>query len=100
MYSRLPALATSTVGKGRSDRRSTGQRSPESLRQALRTGAVNRVPIIAGTDRGENVVGLPTTAAQYTQLVHTQYPSMAARAHAVPRLAFHLPVHRLADPRG
>ena len=56
-----------------------GTTLPRALRQALRTGAVNRVPIIAGTDRDENVVGLPTTAAQYTQLVHTQYPSMAAR---------------------
>jgi para-nitrobenzyl esterase len=48
-----------------------------SLRQALRTGHVNRVPVIAGTDRDENLSGDPTTASAYAQLVRTQYGKYA-----------------------
>ena len=36
-----------------------------TLRQALKTGHVNKVRVIAGTDRDENLVGTATTAAQY-----------------------------------
>jgi len=50
-----------------------------SLRQALRTGHVNRVSVIAGTDRDEDLVGTAHTAAQYTQLVQTQYGKYASR---------------------
>ena len=49
-----------------------------SLRQALQTGHVNRVPVIAGVDRDENLVGFPVTAADYTALVEAQYGSHAA----------------------
>ncbi|HEY3715488.1 MAG TPA: carboxylesterase family protein [Jatrophihabitantaceae bacterium] len=45
----------------------------QSLRQALRTGAVNKVPLIAGSGRDENLVGDVTTAEQYSELVDTQY---------------------------
>jgi para-nitrobenzyl esterase len=54
-----------------------------TLRQELATGDVNRVPIIAGTDRDENLVGLPTTDAEYQQLVQTQYGSLAPRVLAL-----------------
>lgn len=50
---------------------------PGTIRQALETGAVNRVPVIAGNARDENLVGLPTTTEQYTQLVQAQYRALA-----------------------
>jgi para-nitrobenzyl esterase len=49
-----------------------------TLRQALTTGHVNRVPVIAGVDRDENLVGFPVTAADYTALVEAQYGRHAA----------------------
>ena len=48
-----------------------------SLRQALVTGAVNRVPVIAGTDRDENLVGTANSPSDYQQLVYSQYGSFA-----------------------
>jgi para-nitrobenzyl esterase len=45
----------------------------QSLPQALRTGRVNRVPVIAGSGRDENLVGNVTTADEYVQLVDAQY---------------------------
>jgi para-nitrobenzyl esterase len=48
-----------------------------TLRQALQTGRVNRVPVIAGVDRDENLIGFPVTAADYTALVHAQYGAIA-----------------------
>jgi len=56
---------------------------PRTLRQALRTGAVNRVPIITGNGRDENVVGLPTSTTQYAQLVQAQYRALAPRLLAM-----------------
>jgi para-nitrobenzyl esterase len=53
-----------------------------SLRQALRTGAVNRVPVIAGVDRDENLTGVANSPAQYRQLVHAQYGPLAAEVLA------------------
>ena len=53
-----------------------------SLRQALQTGQVNRVSVIAGTDRDEDLVGSAASAAQYVQLVNTQYGSHAAQVLA------------------
>jgi para-nitrobenzyl esterase len=50
-----------------------------TLRQALRTGHVNRVPVIAGVDRDENLVGFPVTAADYTALVQAQYGAIAPK---------------------
>jgi para-nitrobenzyl esterase len=53
-----------------------------SLRQALRTGAVNRVPVIAGVDRDENLTGFANSPAQYTQLVNAQYGPLAPKVLA------------------
>jgi len=54
-----------------------------TLRQALETGHVNRVPVIAGTDRDENLVGFPVTAADYTAIVQNQYGAYADRVLAL-----------------
>jgi para-nitrobenzyl esterase len=56
---------------------------PLSLRQALAAGQVNRVSVIAGTDRDEDLFGTATTAAQYTQLVQTQYGKYASQVLAL-----------------
>jgi para-nitrobenzyl esterase len=60
-----------------------GTTLPVSLRQALKTGAVNRVPIIAGVARDENLVGLANTEAQYRELVQNQYGALAPRVLAL-----------------
>ena len=65
---------------------------PMSFRQALRTGHVNRVPVIAGNDRDENLVGDPTTASAYAQLVRTQYGKYANQVLAL------YPVSRFDSP--
>jgi para-nitrobenzyl esterase len=54
-----------------------GTTLPSTLRQALQTGRVNRVPVIAGVDRDENLIGFPVSAADYTALVHAQYGPIA-----------------------
>jgi para-nitrobenzyl esterase len=60
-----------------------------TLRQALRTGHVNRVAVIAGVGRDEDLVSnetgvaLPTTAAGYTALVESQYGRYAPRILAM-----------------
>jgi len=64
-----------------------GTTLPMTLRQALQTGRVNRVPVIAGVDRDENLVGFPVTAADFTALVHAQYGSIAAQVLALYPLA-------------
>jgi para-nitrobenzyl esterase len=56
-----------------------GTTLPRTFREALQTGAVTRVPVIAGNARDENVTGLPTTIEQYRQLVHVQYRALAPR---------------------
>jgi para-nitrobenzyl esterase len=53
-----------------------------SLRQALRTGKVNRVPVMTGFDRDEDLVGEPTTPSEYTQIVQTQYGKFASQVLA------------------
>jgi para-nitrobenzyl esterase len=53
-----------------------------SLRQALRSGKVNKAVIMAGVNRDENLVGTATTAAQYTSLVDTQYGRYASQVLA------------------
>ncbi|HTX13273.1 MAG TPA: carboxylesterase family protein [Solirubrobacteraceae bacterium] len=70
-----------------------------SLRQALATGHVNRVRVIAGTDRDEDLVAYAnrarfpvTTAAAYTRLVDTQYGSFA------PKVLSEYPVTNFASP--
>ncbi|MGE5293185.1 MAG: carboxylesterase family protein, partial [Micromonosporaceae bacterium] len=50
-----------------------------TLRQALVTGKVNRVDVIAGTDRDENLVGIANTAADYVSLVNAQYGRYAQK---------------------
>jgi len=54
-----------------------------TLRQALRTGDVNRVPVMIGTERDEDLVGEPTTAADYEQIVEAQYGRYASRVLAL-----------------
>lgn len=53
-----------------------------TLRRALKTGHVNRVRVIAGTDRDEDLVGTATSAAQYQSLVDTQYGRFASQVLA------------------
>ena len=53
-----------------------------TLRQALASGHANKVDVIAGTDRDEDLVGTATTAAQYQSLVDTQYGSFASQVLA------------------
>jgi para-nitrobenzyl esterase len=60
---------------------------PLSLRQALAAGRVNRVSVIAGTDRDEDLVGSAATAAQYTQLIQAQYGKYAPAVLALYPLA-------------
>ena len=64
-----------------------GTTLPMSLRQALVTGAVNRVPVVAGTDRDENLVGTAYSPSQYQQLVYSQYGGSAARVLSLYPLA-------------
>ena len=54
-----------------------GTTLPRTLRQALKTGRVNRVPVIAGVNRDENLVGTATTPEQYRALVDAQYGRFA-----------------------
>lgn len=49
----------------------------QSLHQALQTGSVNRVTVIAGTGRDEDLAGTATTAADYTDRVRQQYGTYA-----------------------
>lgn len=53
-----------------------------TLRQALAAGKANKVQVIEGTDRDEDLVGTATTAAQYQSLVDTQYGSFASQVLA------------------
>ena len=69
-----------------------GTTLPRTLRQALQTGRVNRVPVIAGVDRDENLIGFPVTAEDYTALVQAQYGRFA---HEVLR---RYPVTRFNSP--
>jgi para-nitrobenzyl esterase len=60
-----------------------------TLRQALRTGQVNRVAVIAGNGRDEDLVSnetgvaLPATPAGYTALVQAQYGRFAPQVLAL-----------------
>jgi para-nitrobenzyl esterase len=55
----------------------------ETLRQGLKTGNVNRVPVMIGTERDEDLVGEPTTPADYTETVESQYGRYAPRILAL-----------------
>jgi para-nitrobenzyl esterase len=50
---------------------------PLSLRQALVRGTANRVRVVAGSDRDENLDGFPTTAQQYQTTVSQQFGKYA-----------------------
>jgi para-nitrobenzyl esterase len=63
-----------------------------TLRQALKTGKVNRVPVIAGTDRDENLIALPTTPSQYQAAVVAQYGKFA------PQVLARYPLSRFYSP--
>lgn len=63
-----------------------------TLRQALRTGHVNRVPVIAGVDRDENLIALPTTPSQYRAAVSAQYGTFA------PQVLARYPLGRFGSP--
>jgi para-nitrobenzyl esterase len=63
-----------------------------TLRQALQTGQVNRVPVIAGTDRDENLIALPTTPSEYTAAVDAQYGKYA------PQVLARYPLDRFDSP--
>ena len=54
-----------------------------TLRSALRTGDVNRVPVMIGTERDEDLVGEPTTPSAYVQSVQTQYGRYAPEVLAL-----------------
>ena len=53
-----------------------------NLRDALRAGKVNKVRVIAGTDRDEDLVGTATSASQYRSLVTSQYGIYASQVLA------------------
>jgi hypothetical protein len=77
---------------------SNGKTLTMTLRHALVTGAVNRVPVIAGNGRDEDVVSnetgvaLPHTASDYTSLVDAQYGKLAPRVLAL------YPLERFPSP--
>jgi para-nitrobenzyl esterase len=54
-----------------------------TLWQALQTGKVNRVPMMIGTNRDENLIGTPETASEYADFVHAQYGSIADKVLAL-----------------
>lgn len=60
-----------------------GTTLPATLRQELKTGSVNRVPVMIGTERDENLVGEPTTESDYVQSVNTQYGRYAPEVLAL-----------------
>jgi para-nitrobenzyl esterase len=55
----------------------------DTLRQGLKTGNVNRVPVMIGTERDEDLVGEPTTPADYVETVESQYGRYAPRVLAL-----------------
>lgn len=57
------------------------------LQRAFSIGAINRVTAMMGVDRDENLTGTPTTPAQYTSLIKTQYGAFAPRVLALYPLA-------------
>lgn len=93
------AQAEATVGNGYQDG-GLGTVGPTingttltiTLRQALQTGRVNRVPVITGVGRDEDLVGNASSAASYTQLVDTQYGKYARQVLA------HYPLSHFGSP--
>ena len=60
-----------------------GTTLPRTLRQGLKAGDVNRVPIMIGTERDENLVGEPTTPSEFVQAVDSQYGRYAPQVLAL-----------------
>jgi para-nitrobenzyl esterase len=54
-----------------------------SLREALRANRVNRVPVIAGTDRDENPLATAANATQYVKVTDAWYGRYAPRVRAL-----------------
>jgi para-nitrobenzyl esterase len=65
---------------------------PLSLRQALSRGTANRVRVVAGTNRDENLAGTATTPDQYRTLVDQQFgPHASAVLREYPLERFYSP---------
>jgi para-nitrobenzyl esterase len=62
------------------------------LRQALQTGHVNRVAVIAGTDRDEDLIGTATSARQYRRRIRAEYGKHGAQVLAL------YPLDRFGSP--
>jgi para-nitrobenzyl esterase len=70
-----------------------GTTLPRTLRQALKRGKVNRVPVIAGVARDENLVASHVdSVAEYQELVQQQYGALA------PQVLERYPIERFASP--
>jgi para-nitrobenzyl esterase len=65
---------------------------PLSLRQALVRGTANRVHVVAGTERDENLSGTATTPGQYQTLVDQQFGRYA------PAVLQRYPLERFDSP--
>ncbi len=63
-----------------------------SLAELLRTGRVNRVPVIFGTDRDENLAGTANTAADYSIFIQAQFGKFAGQVAAM------YPLNRFGSP--
>jgi para-nitrobenzyl esterase len=63
-----------------------------SLAELLQTGRVNRVPVIFGTDRDENLAGTANTAADYSTFLQAQFGGHASEVSAL------YPLNRFASP--
>jgi len=63
-----------------------------SLSELLPRGRVNRVPVIFGTDRDENLAGTANTADDYASLIEAQFGDFASQVIAM------YPLNRFASP--
>ena len=63
-----------------------------SLPRLLETGDVNRVPVMPGTDRDENLAGTANTAADYADLIQAQFGTFASQ------VTERYPLNRFASP--
>ena len=63
-----------------------------SLSELLPRGRVNRVPVIFGTDRDENLAGTANTADDYASLIQAQFGEFASQVTAM------YPLNRFGSP--
>ncbi|MBV9165549.1 MAG: carboxylesterase family protein [Solirubrobacterales bacterium] len=97
---RVPAAAVLAAAGGGFTASGTGTISPTlnarvlplSLRQSLVRGTANRVRVIAGTNRDENLAGTATTPDQYRALVDQQFGAYA------PAVLQEYPLERFYSP--